>query len=299
MSEPVEIVRIPFHGTELITVEGDGKPHVVLKPAVEAIGLNYPTQLAKLKGRSWACVSPRDMQLPGDTQSRKHVTVDVRTLLMLLATVDEHKVAPHARDLLVAYQREVADVIESYWTRGAAVQPGVEVGPQHQVPQTMSEALRMAADNLDRAEVAEKQVAELEPKLAEQGKELDTARPKAEYVDTFVRGGVDGTPLRVLAGQLNVPERVLRQHLMDCGVIYRKFIGRRWSGTHQRYIDEYQYYAYSERRSWFVPVDLPNTPRLPGGQMRTALHVTPVGKVRILSLLKRRPITNPPKGGAA
>lgn len=299
MSEPVEIVRIPFHGTELLTVDEDGRPRIVLKPVFEAIGLNYSTQLEKLKGRSWACVSPRGMQLPGDTQSRTHMTVDVRTLLMLLATVDENRVAPHVKDLLVAYQSEVADVIESYWTKGAAVQPGVEVGPQHEVPQTFAQALRLAAEQLERAEAAEKQVAELEPKVAEQGKELDTARPKAEYVDAFVRGGLDGTPLRVLAGQLNIPERVLRQHLMDCGVIYRKFLGRRWSGTHQRHIDEYQYYAYSERRSWFVPVDLPNTPRLPGGQMRTALHVTPVGKVRILALLKRRPITNPPKGGAA
>lgn len=298
MSEPVEIVRVPFHGTVLLTSEVAGVRHIALKPAIEGIGLSYPAQYRKLQGRSWAVVA-QTATTGSDGKTYQMVTVDVRTFLMLLATVNENQVAEDLRPLLVAYQREVADVIESYWTKGAAVQPGVEVGPQHQIPQTLSEALRMAADNLDRAELAEKQVAELETTTAAQGKELETARPKAEYVDAFVRGGMDGTPLRVLAGQLNVPERVLRQHLMDCGVIYRKFLGRRWSGTHQRHIDEYQYYAYSERRPWFVPVDLPNTPRLPGGQMRTALHVTPVGKVRILALLKRRPISNPPKGGAA
>lgn len=180
MSTSTEIVRVPFHGTELLTVEADGKPHVVLRPAIEALGIDYATQLTKLKGRSWACVGQRPIQLPGDVQSRMHTTVDVRTLLMLLATVDEHRVAEHVRPLLVAYQREVADVIESYWTEGAAVRPGVTPGPQHEVPQTLAEALRLAADQLDRAEVAEAKVAEQAHELDETHAYVDDIEPDAQ-----------------------------------------------------------------------------------------------------------------------
>lgn len=65
-----EIVRVPFHGTDLLTVDVDGKPHIVLRPAIEAIGLSYPAQLVKLRSRSWACLATSATQLPGDSQSR-------------------------------------------------------------------------------------------------------------------------------------------------------------------------------------------------------------------------------------
>lgn len=153
-----------------------------------------------------------------------------------------------------------------------------------EIPKTHAEALRMAAEQMERADAAE-------ALAVQQGEELESARPKAEYVDEFVKGDGDLTPLRVLANQLGIQESVLRQHLMDCELIYKKFMGRRWSGTHQREIEEYQYYAYAKKRpAWFKAIDLPKTPRLPDGQMRTALHVTPVGKVGIRNLLKRRPI---------
>lgn len=120
---PEEIVPVPFHGDEVPTVDVDGRPHVVLKPVVEAIGLDYWAQVRKLRSRSWACTASKAVQVPGDSQRREHVTCDVRTLLMLLATMDENRVAADVRDKLIAYQAEVADVIESYWTQGGAINP--------------------------------------------------------------------------------------------------------------------------------------------------------------------------------
>lgn len=113
-----ELVHIPFRDGEVLAVEIDGRPHIVLRPALEAIGLDYSTQLAKLRGRSWACVGLCPTQMPGDTQRREWVTVDVRTFLMLLATIDERRVSDEVRPVLVAYQSEVADVIERHFTRG-------------------------------------------------------------------------------------------------------------------------------------------------------------------------------------
>jgi hypothetical protein len=118
-----DIVRIPFNGAEVLTVDNNGKPNIILKPAIEGLGVDYPTQLRKLRSKSWASVGTMPMQVPGDIQAREHVVVDVRTFLMLLATIDENRVSEEARPLLVKYQSEVADVIESYWTQGGAINP--------------------------------------------------------------------------------------------------------------------------------------------------------------------------------
>lgn len=123
VSHGTAIEKIRFHEDEILSVLGpDGRPHVVLRPAIEAIGIDYPTQLTKLRSRSWATVG-KTYTVAEDGKTREMVTVDVRTFLMLLATVNEEKVSPEVKDRLIAYQAESADVIEGYWTRGGTVNP--------------------------------------------------------------------------------------------------------------------------------------------------------------------------------
>ncbi len=117
-----EIVKVPFRGEDVLTAEIDGKVHVILKPAIEAIGLDYAAQYTKLRGRTWATVGQSPM-VAADGKIREMVSVDVRTFLMLLATVDERRVADDIRPKLIAYQAEVADAIEAYWTTGRAINP--------------------------------------------------------------------------------------------------------------------------------------------------------------------------------
>lgn len=118
-----DLVHIPFRDTEVLAVGVDGKPHVVLKPFVESLGLAYQPQHRKLSGKSWASVTTTVIQVPGSPQRREYTVVDVRTALMLLATIDERRVSDEARPLLIAYQSEVADAIEAYWTSGGAINP--------------------------------------------------------------------------------------------------------------------------------------------------------------------------------
>lgn len=118
-----EIVPVPFHNGEVLSVAIDGKPHVILRPALERLGVDFDSQRKKLDGKSWACKVLITAQLPGSPQRREVLAVDVRTFLMLLATIDEKRVGADARPLLVAYQCEVADAIEAYWTKGNAVNP--------------------------------------------------------------------------------------------------------------------------------------------------------------------------------
>jgi hypothetical protein len=118
--EPHEVAKIDLSHGSLHTVKVGDQPHIVLKSAIDDLGLDYSTQLRKLKGRSWTCMGQSPMQMPGDDQMRTVTTVSVETFLMLLATVNENKVAESIRPVLVAFQSETARAIADYWTKGSA-----------------------------------------------------------------------------------------------------------------------------------------------------------------------------------
>lgn len=117
-----EVATIDFHGDRLQMAQVDGEPYIVLKPVFDGLGLDSWSQIRKLRERSWA--NYRQIAVvAADGKTRPMAACDVRSLLMLLATISEHSVAEPARPKLVAYQQEVADVVEEYWTKGGAINP--------------------------------------------------------------------------------------------------------------------------------------------------------------------------------
>ncbi|WP_311775656.1 phage antirepressor N-terminal domain-containing protein [Corynebacterium testudinoris] len=88
-------------------VEVDGEPYVVFRPLVESIGLDYASQFTKLKGKSWATVV-KSTTVGGDGRNREMTAINIKTLTMWLATIDEDRVNETSRPLVVAYQNEVA-----------------------------------------------------------------------------------------------------------------------------------------------------------------------------------------------
>lgn len=120
--ESHEVVKLDLSAGSVQTVFVDGAPHIVLKPAVEELGLDYSTQVRKLKGRSWAVMGTTPTT-GSDGKTYDMTVVPVRTFLMLLATVNENRVAYLQRKTLVAFQNETADAIEAYWTEGGAINP--------------------------------------------------------------------------------------------------------------------------------------------------------------------------------
>ena len=140
------ISMIPFHGTNIQSVEIDGNPHIVLKPMVESIGMDYSRQLQKLKGKSWATMG-MTATVGADGKSREMTVIDLRTLTMWLATIDENRVSEEARPLVVAYQSEVADAIEAYWSKGGAINPRAN---EHQ----MNALLRQTQMQMELCQVA-------------------------------------------------------------------------------------------------------------------------------------------------
>ena len=115
-------MKIDLSAGSVHTILVDGQPHIILKPAVDELGLDYSTQVRKLKGRSWAVMGSAPTT-GSDGKTYEMSVVPVRTFLMLLATVNENRVSDAARPVLVAFQNETADAIEAYWTQGGAINP--------------------------------------------------------------------------------------------------------------------------------------------------------------------------------
>lgn len=131
-----QLVTIPFHGQTVQSIEIDGKPYVAFKPMVENLGLGYGSQTQKLKGKSWATVT-NIVTVGADGKTREMTCIDLRTLTMWLATIDEKRVSKEAHPLVIAYQSEVADVIESYWTNGGVINPRAK---EHQLNALMRQS---------------------------------------------------------------------------------------------------------------------------------------------------------------
>lgn len=118
-----DLVRIPFHGGVIEAVLEDDRPKIVLRPAFTAMGLDADRQILKLRSQEWATTSVTAV-VAEDGKVREMVVSDVRTFLMALATIPASRVSATVRPLLVAYQREVADVIERHFTQqGSAYEP--------------------------------------------------------------------------------------------------------------------------------------------------------------------------------
>ncbi|MCY0962456.1 phage antirepressor N-terminal domain-containing protein [Streptomyces sp. H27-H5] len=155
--ESREVVQLDLSAGSIHTTLIDGQPHIVLKPAVESLGLDFSTQLAKLRGRSWATVGQSPM-VAEDGKTRVMTVIPVRTFLMLLATVNENRVNEVARPTLVAFQNETADAVETYWTQSGARTPTTPA-----LPQDYEEALVALIGQVREAKVLSARVAELEP----------------------------------------------------------------------------------------------------------------------------------------
>lgn len=125
MSFAPELVPVPVPGTDrqIVATLVDGTPMVSLRHACEAIGLAVETQRRKLSSRSWASATQWVAKMPGDSQRREYTMIDRRTFTMWLGGIDENRVAPEIRPILVAFQAEAADALDAYFNEGGAVNP--------------------------------------------------------------------------------------------------------------------------------------------------------------------------------
>jgi len=118
-----DLTKIPFHGTEIVATEIDSVPHVALRPVCESIGIDPDSQARRLKRQPWA-VTVIMTGTGSDGKNYDMTMIDRKTFTMWLATIDTARVKDEAaKELIVAYQREAADVLDKYYSEGGAINP--------------------------------------------------------------------------------------------------------------------------------------------------------------------------------
>ena len=137
-----DLVPVPVPGADnLMAAQFDGHRWASLRHMCDSLGVDYSTQLRKLRSRSWAIVG----QMPtvaGDGKTRDMVMLDRRSIPMWLATIDENRVAPEARQTLIAYQREAGDALDAYFNGRAVTAPAMN----------QLDVLRAAIDQIEAAQ---------------------------------------------------------------------------------------------------------------------------------------------------
>lgn len=115
------VARIPFHGSMLVAQRIDGEPAVAVKPICENIGVDFNSQLKRLKKAPWATVVIMTT-VGADGKNREMVGINRKTLVMWLATIDASRLKNEtAKNMVVTYQRECAEALDAYFSDGIAV----------------------------------------------------------------------------------------------------------------------------------------------------------------------------------
>ncbi|WP_331912211.1 phage antirepressor N-terminal domain-containing protein [Streptomyces sp.] len=295
-----ECIAVPFLDGHIPAVVVDGRPRVVIKPVVERLGLNWASQYTKLSAARWGRVVLVTTQLPGDTQSRGLATISLKAFSLWLAGIQEGRVAEHARADVIRYQDEAGDRLEEYFfgNLGAAARLSpaplalnLDLSSLDEGTMAYLAQVGQALTQTSQALIAQKAVTVRQAKELEAAQhKAEVAESKAEYVNNFVDPNAANTLFRTFCGQINAPERKLREHLRAKGIIYKKLAGREWSKSEKRWKDVHEWNAHASYKTWFHQADQPDAPRLHNNQMRTTLYVTPIGKVAIDRWLKRNPI---------
>lgn len=109
-----ELVKVPFQGHEIEAV-GDGPViRVVIRRICEALGIAFQPQLEKLRSDPATTIT-MIVTVAADGRTREVACLDLRDLPGWLAGIHPSKVAPAARDTLIAYRREAYEVLADHF----------------------------------------------------------------------------------------------------------------------------------------------------------------------------------------
>ncbi len=87
---------------------------VAFRRVCDSVGVDFGSQLKKLKTRSWSCVVQITMQIE-DGQRREFTMIDLDTLHGWLVSLNENKLALDQRFNLVRYQKEAVAALRKHF----------------------------------------------------------------------------------------------------------------------------------------------------------------------------------------
>lgn len=244
-----EIQPFEFDRAQVRTLTIDGALWFVLRDVMDVLGLTNSTEA--VRGLDDDEVTTTELVL--DDRSRTYYLISEPGLFALLGRSRK----PIARQFDRWVRHEVLPEIFSTGSYNAPALSDDEI---------VSRALQITSAR----------VQALEAKVAADA-------PKVAYVDEFLTTD-DVVLFRVAANQLGISERDLRDQMLAAGWIWKRSIGRRWSQSQQRHVDEYEYLPAAAHRDKFRSIPQHRAPRHHNDQLRTTLYI----RAAALPAIRRR-----------
>ncbi|PTR05479.1 MULTISPECIES: phage antirepressor N-terminal domain-containing protein [unclassified Novosphingobium] len=134
---------IEFHGDQLLTIFDGQTVRVAMKPLVERLGIAWPRQYQKLKDDPVLSEGVTLTVIPSERGAQETVTLPIDLMQGWLFKLNPERVAPEARERVIAYQRECYQVLNDYWVKGRAVNPRHAGAKGNAAPLTTAELLKL------------------------------------------------------------------------------------------------------------------------------------------------------------
>ncbi|MBD5273432.1 MAG: hypothetical protein HDS36_01000 [Bacteroides sp.] len=100
------------NGIEISTVEKDGEFYVPVKPICQAIGIDFSSQIARVKESPLIAPSMVIIATVGaDNCTREMVCLPEKLVYGWLASINPGKVSPEARENVIRYQKECYEIL--------------------------------------------------------------------------------------------------------------------------------------------------------------------------------------------
>jgi len=121
--EAVNTTSIPFNGQQILTAMAAGVAYVAMKPIVENLGLDWPSQHRKLMNSNGKFNHCHMTMVALDKKLRDVLCIPLKKLNGWLFSINPEKVRADIRDKLIQYQEECFTVLHDYWNKGEATNP--------------------------------------------------------------------------------------------------------------------------------------------------------------------------------
>lgn len=109
------LIPVVFGDDTLVLADQNGQPYAVMRPLVNAMGLAWQSQHAKLVEKFGATIT-EIVTVAEDGKPRTMICLPLRKLPGWLYSINPGKVAPALRAKIVRFQEECDEVLWRYWT---------------------------------------------------------------------------------------------------------------------------------------------------------------------------------------
>lgn len=220
--EPIGFMQ--FHTATVPVLTDVQGAWVSINSLCEAMGVDTQAQQRMIARKPWSkgWTAIMAVQVPGDIQSRPHLFIHEKRVPMWLANIDTSRLRdPIVRARVESAQIEFADVLAEWVSTGRVEPRTSEAVAPVEVPRTLAQALRLAAEQAEALEAAESQVALLEPKADAYDRHLgDDKNVKSgiliERVAKDLHEDFPGIGVKALREFLK-HHRIMYKRQLDCG----------------------------------------------------------------------------------